>query len=233
MYDVWFISHDEPNAEENWDRARALVPRARRLHGIRGLVNAYRTAAYRSSTGWFFIIDGDNWLLEPSVFAFICPDSTDSDHLFVWPARNSVNGLEYGNGAIKLYNRATALLVPGGVEDFSIAVCTKRTKFPLIASESRINASPFQAWSAGFREGFKLHRRIKDGEGNAIKQYEVWTTRGREVPNGRYAIAGAKHGYAQFEVDPHFPINNRSVLKVAFRDWLVKFCSSLISSTVR
>lgn len=89
MYDVWFISYNEPNAEENWCRTRAVVPRARRLHGITGLVNAYRTAAHHSSTDWFFIIDGDNWLLEPPVFAFLCPDPTDRDHLFVWPARNS------------------------------------------------------------------------------------------------------------------------------------------------
>jgi hypothetical protein len=219
MYDVWFISYDEPNAEENWQRAQAVAPRACRLHGVPGLVRAYRTAAFASGSDWFFVVDGDNWLLEPSVFAFTCPDSTPNDHLFVWPARNSINGLEYGNGAVKLYNRAAALQVPDGVEDFSIAVCTQRTKLPLVASETRIHGSPWQAWRAGFREGFKLHRRIEAGEGNARAQYAVWTTRGAEVRNGEYAIAGAKMGYAQFELDPAFPINDRPALQGLFAAW--------------
>jgi len=219
MYDIWFISYNEPNAEENWHRVKTLVPGARRLAGIKGLANAYRAAAESSKTDWFWIIDGDNWLLNPSIFNFRCPDSADNGHLFVWPARNSINGLEYGNGAVKLYNRESALIVPDHVEDFSIAVCETRIKFPGIASETRINTSPLQAWTSGFREGFKLHRRIKNGEANAIKQYNVWTTCGSEAINGKYAIEGVKFGYVRFGIEPDFPINNQAVLEEIFYDW--------------
>jgi len=111
-------------------------------------------------------------------------------------------------------------MVPDNVEDFSVAVCTKRIKFPVIASETRINTSPLQAWISGFREGFKLHRRIKNGEGNAINQYKAWTTCGKEAAHGKYAIEGTKFGYARFGVDPYFQINDRSALKEIFYDWL-------------
>lgn len=219
MYDVWFISYNEPNAEENWYRVKKMVPRARRISGVKGLVNAYKTAADCSKTKWFWIIDGDNWLLKSSVFNFVCPDSTDSGHLFVWPAKNSVNGLKYGNGAVKLYNRNSALSVPDNAEDFSIAVCKKRIKLPVIASETRINSSPYQAWAAGFREGFKLHKRIKNGEGNAEKQYKVWTISREKIVNGKYATEGAKLGYAMFAVNPNFLINDRSALSDIFINW--------------
>lgn len=218
-HDVWFVSYQEPNAEENWRRAASLVPRAQRLHGIEGLVNAYKTAARRSRTDWFFVIDGDNWLLDASVFDFTPEEPADGGQLFVWPSRNSINGLEYGNGAVKLYNRAAALEVPDGVEDFSIAVCTTRIKFRQVAAETRIHASPIQAWTAGFREGFKLRRRMREGEGNALRQFEVWTTRGAEVPNGRYAIAGAWCGCRQFDRDPGFAINDHARLRALFEAW--------------
>jgi hypothetical protein len=217
MYDIWFISYREPNAEENWLRVKSLLSSAQRLSNITGLVRAYKTAARRSRTEWFWIIDGDNWILDQKIFQFRCPHEADTRHLlFVWPSRNSINGLSYGNGAIKLYNRSAALVVPDNVEDFSLAVAPRRVKFRKIASETRINRSPLQAWVSGFREGFKLHRRILNGETNAIKQFQIWSTVGTEVVNGTYAIEGAKLGYKKFVKNPDFPINNHDLLKSIF-----------------
>lgn len=34
--------------------------------------------------------------------------------------------------------------------------------------------------------------------------------------NGRYAIAGARLGYAQFEANPAFPINDQAVMQDVF-----------------
>ena len=230
MHDVFFISYREPNAGDNWRRAKSLVPRARRLDGIEGLVRAYKTAATLSHSPWFFIIDGDNWLLDASIFDHQPDPPEAAGRLYVWPSRNSLNGLEYGNGAVKLYSKHAALSVADDVEDFSIAVCQERIKYRTIAAETRIDGSPFQAWRAGFREGYKLHRRIAAGEGNAERQYRIWTTRGADRPNGTYAIAGARRGHHAFGDDPKLPINDRSFVEELFEEWRQATDETVINS---
>ena len=66
------------------------------------------------------------------------------------------------------------------------------------------NASPFQAWRAGFREGVKMS--LDRGVRTANKEFKkeihwknlqrllVWLNVGRDVDNGDWAILGARQG---------------------------------------
>jgi hypothetical protein len=66
------------------------------------------------------------------------------------------------------------------------------------------NASPFQAWRAGFREGVKmsLERGVKTANKEFKKEIHwknldrlrVWLNVGADTTNGLWAILGARHG---------------------------------------
>ena len=50
MYDMVFISYQEPNADENWDKLKSRFPLARRVHGVKGIHQAHIEAAKKSHT---------------------------------------------------------------------------------------------------------------------------------------------------------------------------------------
>ena len=37
MFDIIFISFDEPNADENWKLLKEIAPHAKRVHGVKGI----------------------------------------------------------------------------------------------------------------------------------------------------------------------------------------------------
>lgn len=52
--DIFFISYDEPNAEQNWKDLRDKFPQAKRIHGVKGIHQAHKTAASQSNTEMFW-----------------------------------------------------------------------------------------------------------------------------------------------------------------------------------
>jgi hypothetical protein len=65
-----------------------------------------------------------------------------------------------------------------------------------VASLTRFNTSPFDAWKAGFRECCMLQAGsgINMPREKAEAKIQIWTSKGEEKPNGKWAIAGAKDG---------------------------------------
>ena len=53
------ISHDEANADENFNKLKTRFPRAQRIHGVKGIHQAHIAAANLCSTEMFWIVDGD------------------------------------------------------------------------------------------------------------------------------------------------------------------------------
>ena len=45
MYDIVFISYQEPNADENYDKLKERFPLAKRVHGVKGIHQAHIEAA--------------------------------------------------------------------------------------------------------------------------------------------------------------------------------------------
>ena len=71
LFDIFFISYQEPNADTNWESLRDRFPYARRLHGVTGLHKAHRMAAKLVATDYFWVVDGDSTIVED--FNFIPP----------------------------------------------------------------------------------------------------------------------------------------------------------------
>ena len=59
MYDIVFISYQEPNADENYGKLKERFPLAKRLHGVKGIHQAHIAAAKKCFTKMFWIVDGD------------------------------------------------------------------------------------------------------------------------------------------------------------------------------
>jgi hypothetical protein len=191
--DVVFIQYDEPNADDNWVRLKELCPRASRVMGIKGIYNAHQAASYIAKTDMFYVVDADSYILDFN-FKFT-PNIFDRNCVHIFKARNPVNGLEYGNGAVKIIPK-NAFTGTAGVD-----VTTSLGPVKLIdqvISETRFNTSPFSAWRAGFRECAKLSNKVIQGQLDKETEHRLmtWTTVGQDKPFGLDTMKGAYHGCA-------------------------------------
>ena len=59
-FDIFYISYDEPNKEENWAKLQNIAPWAQRIDGVKGFDSAHKAAAQASATEKFITVEGDN-----------------------------------------------------------------------------------------------------------------------------------------------------------------------------
>ena len=97
MFDIIFISYNEPNAETNWLKLKKRFPMAKRVHGVKGIHNAHITAAKKCFTEMIWVVDGDAEVLDSFKFDYAV-DKRGVETVHVWRSLNPVNYLEYGNG---------------------------------------------------------------------------------------------------------------------------------------
>jgi len=157
-FDVIYISYDEPNAEENWSDLVNKVPWAKRVHGVKGFDEAHKFAAEVAQTMNFITVDGDN-KVDPTFFDQEI--TYNPDWVYSWGGKNHINHLIYGNGGLKLWPRGLVLHMNTHEhtdDDESIEFCWKLPYYQMNDwfSVSYNNATPFQAFRVGFREGVKL-----------------------------------------------------------------------------
>lgn len=209
--DIIFLSYDEPNAEKNYSDLCQKVPWAKRVHGVKGSDAAHKACANLADTEYFVTVDGDN-KINPE-FLNVEIDLTKlgltRKHVFSWCGNINVNCLQYGNGGLKLWtkefvqNMRTHEHANNNDLEHQVEFCFNRFyyQFDECFSKSHINASPFQAWRAGFREGVKmsLNQGIKVDNINSVwkKNYErllIWCSVGRDVENGLWSMYGAREG---------------------------------------
>jgi len=209
--DIIFLSYDEPNAEKNYADLLAKVPWAKRVHGVKGSDAAHKACAKLSETEYFVTVDADN-IVDPK-FLEVEIDLDElgltKENVFSWCGKIHVNGLMYGNGGLKLWTRkfvnemrthenSVVDDVKGRVE---FCFDDRYYQFNDNYSESYTNATPFQAWRAGFREGVKmsLNQGIKTNDVKKVwwQNYHrllVWCTVGADVEHGVWSILGAREG---------------------------------------
>ena len=210
--DVVYLSYDEPKKEEFWVQIKNMVPWAKRVDGVEGSDAAHKAAADASDTDRFILIDGDN--LPSSDFFNLTLDLKDQDYeraVFRWRARNEINGLMYGNGGLScwtkdfIYNMKTHEH-SDGADDTAVEFCFDPMYWAMhdCYSVTYPNATPFQAWRAGFREGVKmcLDRGTKPSladfkqkaHSRNLDNLSIWHNVGRDVENGQWAMLGARLG---------------------------------------
>lgn len=210
--DVIYLSYDEPQKEEFWVKIKNIVPWAKRVDGVKGSDAAHKAAGEASDTERFILIDGDN-LPDPAFFNLTLELPTEEYEraVFRWRARNHINGLMYGNGGISSWtktfvaNMRTHEATDGRTET-EVEFCFDPLYWAMhdCYSTTFPNATPFQAWRAGFREGVKMC--LDQGRKPTMSEFKdrvhkrnldhltIWHNIGRDVPNGEWAIAGARQG---------------------------------------
>jgi len=209
--DIIFLSYDEPNAEKNYADLLTKAPWAKRVHGVKGSDAAHKACAKLSETEYFVTVDADN-IVDPKfleVEVDIDALGLTPNHVFSWCGKVHVNGLEYGNGGLKMWTRKFVNEMrthensdPTDIKGL-VEFCFNDLyyQFNENYSESFTNASPFQAWRAGFREGVKMSldqgAKVKDLRGIWWQNYQrllIWCSVGADVKNGIWSILGAREG---------------------------------------
>ena len=206
--DCIHLTYDEPNAEENWLKIKNMVPWARRVDGINGSDAAHKAAADASDTDRFVLIDGDN-IPDPAFFNLSL--EVDEACVYRWRARNHINGLMYGNGGLSVWSKEFVYAMrtheaSDGTAENDVEFCFYPNYYAMhdCYSTTYPNASAFQAWRAGFREGVKMC--LNKGSKPTLAEFQtrvhqrnldhltIWHNVGRDVDNGIWAIAGSRMG---------------------------------------
>lgn len=229
-FDLFYLSYDEPQKEEFWAKVQELAPWAKRIDGVKGFDSAHKACAMQSETDRFITIDGDN-IVYPGFFdlSFDIPPQLQ-DKTLSWAGRNVINGLCYGNGGLKLWTKEFVLNMRthenATRDEEKVDFCwdDKYVQLNGVWSDTCPNASPFQAFRAGFREGVKmtLDRGVKAGEGIIAKHLHdknyrrllIWATVGADVENGLWAIYGTRLGIYMANIESSFDIS-----RISDYDW--------------
>ena len=209
--DCIYLTYDEPQKEEFWIKIQNMVPWAKRVDGVKGSDAAHKAAAAASETERFVLIDGDN-MPDPAFFNLqLKLDDVSSKAVLRWRARNHINGLMYGNGGMSCWtrefiNNMKTHEASDGRNETLVEFCFDEYYWPMhdCYSTTYPNASSFQAWRAGFREGVKmiLNRgklpTLQEFEGSVhqrnLDNLTIWMNVGADVENGEWAMRGAQQG---------------------------------------
>ena len=220
--DIFYISYDEPDCEKNYADLISKAPWAKRVHGVEGFDSAHKECAKQSQTPRFITVDGDN-IVKNEFFTneiilnvkiggkpYDVPEHEEEKCTYSWAGRNHINGLVYGNGGLKCWPVDTVLNMKTheNSTDFKSAVefCwdIKYLQVDECYSDVYCNASPFQAFRSGFREGVKMS--LDQGERVGPKEFSntiywqnfhrllVWASVGSDTNNGKWAIYGTRLG---------------------------------------
>lgn len=209
--DCVYLTYNEPQKEEFWIKIQNMVPWAVRVDGVKGSDAAHKAAADAVDTDRFVLIDGDNMPDADFFNQQLTLDSNNQDCVFRWKAYNHINGLMYGNGGMScwtkdfVYNMRTHEASDGS-DDTAVEFCfdPKYIAMHDCFSTTYPNATPEQAFRAGFREGVKMclnkgtRPSLEEFEANVVKRnYDhlcIWMSVGADVENGNWARAGAMLG---------------------------------------
>jgi hypothetical protein len=211
---VIFLSFDEPNADENFQHLIDNHPKphmCKRVHGVKGFDAAHKAAAEAAGTDRFFTVDAD-CQVDPVLWKKSIELTKElASATLSWSSRNLVNGLVYGNGGVKLWfaehvkNMRSHEAADKQDGKNNVDFCWDSENYKQMNNTYGIvysNASPKQAFRAGFREGIKMGL----DQGNKVdiadfkhKMYPanfarwlIWMTVGRDVENGAWCIYGAR-----------------------------------------
>src|SRR6266404_4449190 len=101
--DVFMLTMDEPNCEKHWSMLLEICPWASRIAGVQGFDAAHRAAAEAANSEWFIVIDADN-IVDEAFFdqEFVIDHPC---HCVSFNARNALNGLQYGNGGVRIWQK--------------------------------------------------------------------------------------------------------------------------------
>ncbi len=195
VYDIVYISYNEVQADENYKKLCDRFPRAKRVHGVKGIHQAHIEAAKLCDTKMFWVVDADAIVVDDFDFSYQVP-AWNHDQVFVWRSKNPINDLIYGYGGIKLFPRQQTIDMDLSKPDMTTSISTKFNAVQTVSNITAFNVDPWSTWKSAFRECSKLSSKIIDRQKNdeTLRRLGIWKTVGTDRPFGKYAIAGAIAG---------------------------------------
>jgi hypothetical protein len=207
--DVVFISYDEENAEQNWSRLRSLCPRAKRVHGVQGLMPALKAAAAASDTPYFYAVFGKTEILEDFSFDYQ-PDYLRRPANYIFLAYNPILDHAYGHGSVIMHDRDWLLSLES--YDIDVTMSHDTVTIPIVSCINKASDA-WSAWRTAYREAYKL-KTLLERRYSIEDEYHLhlWLNSDKtEV--GYWSKIGATEG-ASSDID----INDWYALKIKFLD---------------
>lgn len=218
VYDIVMITYDEPEADKNFEELKKRFPRAKRMHGIKGIQNAHRAAAHLAETDMFWVVDGDAEIVKDFNF-YLEVEDWDKNTVHVWRSKNPVNNLQYGYGGVKLLPTHLTRNLPDNTVDMTTSISKSFKSIAQVSNITKFDVDPFTTWRAAFRECVKLASGTIDRKDNAEteERLNTWCEESVNARFGKFATSGARSG-RQFGYD-NFDKPDRLRLINDF-DWL-------------
>jgi len=198
-YDIVFMDYNEPFADENYAKLISRFPRAKRVSGVKGIYQAHMTASRIAETEMFWVVDADA-IIDPTFKFDYCPSLWNRDTVHVWHSRNSVNGLEYGYGGVKLFPRKAFDDADENGVDVTTTVADKLIVVDTVSNVTLIDYDEFTAWKSAFRECAKLASSIikNSNDNDNEERLNAWLNDNNESPFAKQihqaATLGAEFG---------------------------------------
>ena len=208
MYDIIFISYNEPNAEKNFANLKLRFPLVKRVHGVKGIHQAHIAAAKKAFTKMFWVVDGDAEIVDTFDFSYTV-DEYNLETVHVWRSQNPVNGLTYGYGGVKLLPKKLTMNMDTTSLDMTLGISDKFKAMDEVSNITAFNTDPFTSWRSAFRECCKLV--LKDDLESGMR-YGAWVSLGDEITIAG-ALAGGDYGRKNAS-------NKEALLKINDFNWL-------------
>jgi hypothetical protein len=225
-FDIIFISYNEPNADLMFCELVKRFPRAKRIHGVKGIHQAHIEAAKLSTTEMFWVVDADSKILDDFDFTFEQIPYYNKQAwinlkrtVHVWRSRNPINNLEYGYGGVKLLPKKLTIEMDTSKPDMTTSISDSFKVMDTVSNITAFNTDPFNTWKSAFRECVKLSSKVIDRQDDVetIERLQAWATIGRSEEYGEYAISGAVLG-AQYGLENKN--NIQALMKINDFEWL-------------
>ena len=201
MYDIVFISYNEPNARQNFDDLYSRFntigvfgDRVKRVSNVKGIHNAHIEAAKLVNTDYFFVVDGDAQILDSFVFDYTVPNLVDNI-VHVYHSKNPINDLTYGYGGVKLLPTKLTRNMDITTTDMTTSISNKFKVINEVSNITAFDTDEFSTWKSAFRECAKLSSKTinRQDEEETNARLKTWTT----YATGSYkrdALRGANAG---------------------------------------
>ena len=220
LQDVVFISYDEPDADRNWEILKSRCPRAQRVHGVAGMELALEAAADVSATPWYYAVFAKTRLYEQFDFSFV-PDLMQQPKHYIFNARNTVNGLEYGHMGVILYN-CKGIRTVNQSQDWGLdyTLSFPHEAVPILSCYGEFDQSPYHTWRTAFRETAKLaYFESQQPSVEGAYRLRTWLSRA-QGPYADWCLQGARDGQEFFASTD----GSLATLKNSFRwEWLREY----------
>ena len=225
-FDIFFISYNESNSDENYDKLLSKFPRAKRIHGVKGIHQAHIRAAQESDTEMFWVVDADADIVDD--FKFVTEQipyynlqerNNFNETVHVWKSQNPINDLVYGYGGVKLLPKNLTIDVDTTKPDMTTSISEKFKVMSTVSNLTVFNTDPFSTWRSAFRECVKLSSNVIDRyyDQETDQRLKEWCTKGKDRQYGEYAIRGALEGkkYGEENIG-----NIKALSKINDFEWL-------------